>query len=319
MLVVSSDPNTRQLLLDLCAREGYIGVAFEDREQLLRETISTVDMIMPIVDLKGPSCFEWCTDMRTLDEFQHVPILLVTDTPPEPRWIAAALLSGADDVCSLADAHRDELRARVRVQLRNKRYRDAIGRLRAERNALRSRARTDALTGALKREELEAALHTEFEAGTPFGVLFIDVDHFKKVNDVYGHQMGDEVLRAVAKALSHGARGGDLCGRFGGEEFVLLLRSVTPEQAVSVAERHRAAVSRLTFSKRGPQQVTVSLGVATYDAQWPDMNLAQLLRRADRALYRAKAEGRNRVVLAAPAQEGPISFISHRPTISLAP
>jgi two-component system, cell cycle response regulator len=324
VIVASSRPETRKLLTELCAHEGYEPIPFNEPEMLLRGAELPIDMVLPHVYLDDPNCFELCSDLRATEGLRHVPILLVTDRKATPDWVAAALLSGADDVCSLEDQQREELRARVRVQLRNKRYRDAISRLRAERNDLRSRNKIDALTGALGRGALEAAVQNELTASMTFAVLFVDVDHFKSVNDTYGHQTGDEVLKGVAQTLAHGCRTGDACGRYGGEEFILLLRQVSAEQAWRVAERHRSAVSRRRFDQqqRGPQTVTVSIGVAVFDPETPDPNIASLLARADLALYRAKAEGRDRVVMAKPmptvkgpiSSSSPIMHLSDRPS-----
>jgi two-component system cell cycle response regulator len=253
------------------------------------------------VEFGRVSGLELCSDLRATAAFRHVPVILIAEEDADPNQVAAGLLAGADDYCSLNEARRSELRARIRVQLRNKLYRDALGRLRVERNNLRSRATKDSLTGALGRSALEQAVRTEFEQRTPFAVLFVDIDYFKKVNDNYGHQVGDHVLQEVVKTLQRGHRAGDTCGRYGGEEFVMVLPKVTPEVALRVAERHRNAVKRLSFaSEHGPPQVTISIGVAAFEPQAPDHSVHALLRRADTALYRAKATGRDRVMLAEP-------------------
>jgi two-component system cell cycle response regulator len=290
-----------ELLIELCDREGCEAGSFAQPEALLRDPDLTFDLVVLHADVDDPGCLEVCLDLRATDSFRHAPILLVTSVPADSKWVARALLGGADDVCSLDEPHRQELRARTRVHLRNKRYRDAIGRLRKERNDLRSRNKLDALTGALGRGALEIAVQAELDAAVTFAVLFVDVDHFKSVNDTYGHQMGDVVLKGVAAALATGCRAGDACGRYGGEEFVLLLRHVNREQAIRVAERHRAAVARQRFGDRGgPDHVTVSIGVAVFDPEAPDPSMASLLSRADAALYRAKHEGRDRVIMARP-------------------
>jgi diguanylate cyclase len=189
----------------------------------------------------------------------------------------------------------------MRAQLRSKRYRDAIERLRKEHTELKSRSTLDALTGALGRGAIDVAIQSELTANVTFAVLFADVDHFKLVNDTYGHPVGDRVLKEVAGALNSGCRAGDACGRYGGEEFVLLLRHVNLEQAIRVAERHRTAVARLRLAEaNAPNQVTISVGIAVFEPDAPDPSVASLLSRADAALYRAKHEGRNRVAVARP-------------------
>ena len=132
----------------------------------------------------------------------------------------------------------------------------------------------------------------------------IDLDHFKSVNDTYGHLIGDDVLRAVAQCVADQVRQQDSVGRFGGEEFVALLPATGQEEAAFIAERIRQAVSRLQISIPGPPEaqvngLTVSIGVANYPTNGDD--IPDVLRTADTALYQAKADGRDRVVNARPA------------------
>ena len=121
----------------------------------------------------------------------------------------------------------------------------------------------------------------------------VDIDHFKRINDRYGHDAGDAVLRAVGGAIAGAVREGDVPARFGGEEFVVLLRKPSGRIAVEVAERVRSAVGALDLRAIGPSSVSVSVGVAVQDE--PEEPVADLLPRADRALYRAKRAGRDRV------------------------
>ena len=121
----------------------------------------------------------------------------------------------------------------------------------------------------------------------------VDIDHFKRINDRFGHDVGDEVLRAVGGAIGGAVREGDVPARFGGEEFVVLLRKPSGRTAVEVAERIRAAVGELDLRAFGPGPASVSVGVAVQEE--PEEPISELLARADRALYRAKRNGRNRV------------------------
>jgi diguanylate cyclase (GGDEF)-like protein len=162
---------------------------------------------------------------------------------------------------------------------------------------LHAQAVEDALTGLSNLRGFEHAAAARWAHGEALSLLAVDADHFKRVNDVHGHAVGDAVLRWLGQQLAYAARQGDVVARLGGEEFVLLLPGATPEQAVAAAERLRAAVAEAPFidgAVRVP--VTVSIGVATRRAD--DSALDAVLRRADRALYAAKAAGRNRVVVA---------------------
>jgi two-component system cell cycle response regulator len=282
-------------------------VPVRDYDEFLRQAERVVPDLM-LIDESLPTVtgLELCAEVRASEGLRHTPIIVLTERHSQPARAAAALLSGADDYCSTDPDSRLELRARILVQLRNKRYRDALGRLRNERNALRREASRDSLTGTLGRRALEEAVQREFDGDHDFAVLFADIDHFKLVNDGYGHQIGDEVLKRVANTLQFGRRNHDVCGRYGGEEFVLVLHRVTEAQALAAAERLRHAVAALTFTDcEGPPQVTISIGVATFDPDSPDETAYTLLRRADTALYCAKREGRNRVVLAA----GPLAVL----------
>jgi two-component system cell cycle response regulator len=208
-------------------------------------------------------------------------------------------LAGADDYVA-AWQRPTELRARVRVQLRNKRYRDALRRVRGERENFRRQAAIDPLTGLLNRRSLSQVIEEKVSAGETFSVLFIDADHFKSVNDRLGHAIGDTVLRNIADCLRRGTRSGDYCGRYGGEEFVLVASQLEGDQVYGLAERHRQAVGLLEIIELGGMPLTVSIGAAIFDAASGETSSA-LLRRADAALYAAKSNGRNRVEMAEPS------------------
>jgi diguanylate cyclase (GGDEF)-like protein len=162
-----------------------------------------------------------------------------------------------------------------------------------------TRASTDALTGLPNRryfDEFCGLLARRRRADDAVGVLLVDIDWFKSVNDTWGHAVGDEVLRAVSGAIAGAVRDGDVPARFGGEEFAVLLRNPGLQVAIDVGERIRAAVGRLDLRRFGPAGVTVSVGVAVSRAA--DQPIAELVTAADRALYEAKRQGRDRVVAA---------------------
>jgi len=201
--------------------------------------------------------------------------------------------------------------------------------IRANQEQLTRLATTDALTGLASRRHLLAELEKELRraerSGRPLSVLMIDLDHFKGINDRYGHAVGDEVLAAVAARCVARLRAIDLCGRIGGEEFVVLLPEADAEGALTTAERLRADLAETPIDTAGgPLGVTISIGVATHRPRSPSANenaddeatrrVQDLLQRADDALYRAKGGGRNRVQVdaeASPANAG--SPFSTRP------
>ncbi|HWS38125.1 MAG TPA: GGDEF domain-containing protein, partial [Actinoplanes sp.] len=173
--------------------------------------------------------------------------------------------------------------------------------------AQRRAAVTDGLTGLRTRRFLNEALTTECRragrTGHAVGMLMIDVDHFKRINDGYGHPAGDRVLREVSRRLAAVARTGTVVARFGGEEFAVLAPHTGPDELLALAERLRAETAGLPVDVGGELlSVTVSVGAAAVVHPTPE----SLLRSADQALYRAKADGRNRCVLAAPAPAAPV-------------
>jgi diguanylate cyclase (GGDEF)-like protein len=164
-------------------------------------------------------------------------------------------------------------------------------------------ATTDALTALWNRRAMMTALTRDLARAerdsTKLGFVILDVDHFKRFNDEHGHPLGDEVLRAVGKVLAAGARKGDLPARYGGEEFCVVLPGADVQATALVARRLRIAIERLSIeSPKGLLHVTASFGVAAFVGQ-PGVTPETLIKSADQALYRAKAEGRNRVVAAA--------------------
>ncbi|MEO8571403.1 MAG: GGDEF domain-containing protein [Chloroflexota bacterium] len=174
----------------------------------------------------------------------------------------------------------------------------ALARAYSHRDA-EARASTDALTGLPNRryfDEFCGLLARRRRSGDAVGVLMVDIDRFKVINDTYGHAVGDEVLRAVGGAIVSAVREDDVPARYGGEEFVVLLRNPGPEVAFEVGERVRSAVAHLDVARFGVDKVSVSVGVAVSDGV--DQPIADLIVVADQALYRAKKAGRDRVVAA---------------------
>jgi len=298
VLVIAESGAVRGELVQFCSGEGYQATPMATPEMLLAKLDASADLILMVVESHGRS-LDLCGEVRALEAFRSASILIICLEPPEPEQAAAALLSGADDYCSFDPRWRSELRARLRVHLRNKRMRDAVQRLRGERNNLRTRAGKDSLTGALSRGALSDCVEKALRAGVPFAVLFADIDFFKRVNDTFGHQIGDLALQRVAETLASGRRAGDVCGRYGGEEFVLVIQQVSVREAERAAERHRRAVAELRLGLcGGPERITISIGVAGFDPALPDPSVASIFSRADAALYRAKRAGRDRVMVA---------------------
>jgi two-component system cell cycle response regulator len=236
-----------------------------------------------------------CAALRSQEATRHVPILALVEEGDHDR-LARALDLGVNDYL-LRPIDKNELVARVRTQIRRRRYQEQ---LRADYERSMSLALTDTLTGLYNRRYASSHLATELEqavrSGKALGLLLIDIDHFKSINDTHGHSVGDEVLRAVANRLSRHLRAFDTVARWGGEEFVVVMPEAPLDVARSVAERLRRKVAGgpVTVSGgAGDVTVTVSIGVAVTGEGTSTMD--DLLRGADAAMYFAKRNGRNRV------------------------
>ncbi len=262
-----------------------------------------------LIDLSMPSGtgFELCGELRAADGWAQTPIILLSSAVEDKDVIVRGLMCGADD-CLIAVNDEDrvaELQARIRVQLRNKRERDRMNRMRQERDVYFRAAATDTLTGVANRRALDSAMERLFNTGRRFALLFLDIDHFKRVNDEFGHATGDEVLQKVSECMRKNSRPNDFCGRFGGEEFVLLAPDVDATTAMELAENQRQAIAALSIPSIG-RAVTASFGVATHEPGGADRDVKSVCSRADAALYTSKKVGRNRVTLAAPHGSGPV-------------
>ena len=304
VIVVEPSVERRERLRAMLAQEGYESVLLEDGDDLLRLSVEfQPDLLLIAVELPNASGLELCGDVRASDPTRHIPTILLGHRDDE-RAVAAGLLAGADDF--IFDLERaQEFRARVHVQLRNKRFFDTLQRVRNERDTLRRDVQIDALTGLLNRRALESGVAERCNSHERFGVLFMDLDHFKSINDRFGHEVGDRVLIAVAHVLKSGLRPGDVVARYGGEEFVALIAGAGPESARLVGERLRMNVEEMPPVPRGPSSVTISVGAGVYDPQRAEEAPVELLRRADVALYEAKRAGRNCVFIAAPLDPEP--------------
>ncbi len=287
-------------------------LVFHDPSQRVEDEIEELEPDLLLIDLeqKTGSSFELCGELRAQEQARLVPIFLLSRAPLDGDQIARALICGADD-CLVLEERPVEFQARVRVQLRNKRERDRLRRLKGERDAYRLEATIDALTGISNRRFINAELEDWLRRAESFAVLFIDVDHFKSVNDTFGHDVGDVVLKRVARALAETCASSERYGRYGGEEFVVLVNSSRSEDAIRAGERVRQAIADLP-ALAGDRRVTVSVGIAMHDGQRRS-TVEALCKEADGALYEAKHLGRNRVVLA--AKESAASVIALRSAV----
>ena len=257
---------------------------------------SPPDLILLDVMLPDIDGYEICRRVKGDASLPFIPIILVTARDSTGDKVAG-LDAGADDYLT-KPIDFPELEARVRSMLRIKRLQDEVEEKNRELERL---SISDGLTGLFNHRHIHALLHEEFEradrTGERLAVAMFDLDHFKAVNDTYGHQAGDRVLQQLADILNESAREIDRVGRYGGEEFMVLLPDTSIDDAEVFVERVRREVARKPFAigDQEPLRMTISAGISTYPHAEIG-NAETLVRVADEALYAAKAAGRNRVV-----------------------
>lgn len=240
-----------------------------------------------------------CSQLRSLERTRYIPLLIIAEQGDDEMVVRALDLGVTDYLMRPVDPN--ELVARSLTQIRRKHCNDQ---LRASVKQTIELAVTDGLTGLHNRRYLDNHLKLLVDRaiarGRPLSICITDIDRFKSVNDTYGHDAGDEVLRDFAHRVRSTVRGADLACRFGGEEFVVVMPDTPAEAATAIAERLRTMVEDRPFALPNteiPLSITASLGIATLN---PAGDTAEaLLKRADMALYQAKNNGRNQVVAAA--------------------
>ncbi|MEO7103449.1 MAG: diguanylate cyclase [Gemmatimonadaceae bacterium] len=305
ILVVDDNADNIQLLRARLEARGYIVEEAPDGEVALERVFTNPPPDLILLDVMMPKIdgFEVVRRIKSDETLPFIPVIMQTALDSTESMVQG-LDAGADDYVSKPVNFR-ELDARVKSLLRIKGLQSALAQRERELSVanaqLRIMSSTDVLTGVANRRSLEERLHEMWEHSIrlhePLSVVMCDIDHFKRVNDDFGHQAGDAVLQQFAKLLQAEAREIDRVGRYGGEEFVLLLPGTVLDAAVTFAERIRESVERAEFRYGDGQtlQKTMSCGVAA----WPHPLVNDpeaLIKAADDALYAAKETGRNRVI-----------------------
>lgn len=254
------------------------------------------DIIMVSLNLKDEDGLRLCSHFRSNERTRALPIIMISDEHNSDR-VAHGMEIGAYDYI-LRPIEKSELLARIRTQIRRKRFQD---RLRLSYEASLSMALTDSLTGLYNRRYLEVHLAKLIEnnkqSKKALAVLILDIDLFKQVNDTYGHNVGDEVLKDFSERLKNSVRSFDLIARYGGEEFVVILPDVSPDRAYMIAERLRRSIGNRPIScstLEGSIEITTSIGGVIIKEG--DHDIKDVLSRADKCLYKAKNTGRNRTI-----------------------
>ncbi len=298
VLVAEDEPTSRRLLQSSLSRWGYEVVVAQDGNEAARILLSPDAPKLAVLDwlMPGIDGAQLCRNIRGNKPEPYTYILLLTGKSGKLDVIEG-LEAGADDyVCKPFDPR--ELKVRLRT---GKRIIYLQDQLISAREALRDQATRDQLTGLWNRAAALGILTSELQRsrreGASLGIVMVDLDHFKHVNDTFGHLVGDEVLRRVAQAMSDVTRRYDSVGRLGGEEFLIVLPGCDESNAISHAERMRAAVARLEITGQAELILPkISVGVSVYNGE-PLVDEFDLIQAADSALYQAKRGGRNRVEL----------------------
>jgi len=296
ILIAEDDAISRRLLDTILRKWGYDvviayngGQAWEELQKEDAPRLAILDWMMPEMD-----GVEVCSKVRERTDAPYVYILLLS-AKSQREDLVKGMESGADDyITKPFDAN--ELKVRLRA---GRRILDLQTQLMSAQEALRDQAARDPLTGIWNRNALFDVFRRELSRaereGNQLAIVMLDIDHFKNLNDTHGHMAGDAVLREFTRRITASLRPYDAVGRYGGEEFLVVLPGCTVDAGMRHAERLRGLITGDSFdTSEGRHTVTCSLGVASTSSSNPK-DPDSLIRAADAALYRAKRNGRNRV------------------------
>jgi two-component system cell cycle response regulator len=299
VLLVDSRASSQERIVRALKPVANVTAMSDPQAALFEAAENPFDLVIVNANLDDYDPLRLCSQLRSLERTRFLPLLLITELGADEVIVRALDLGVNDYIVRPLDPN--ELVARTLTQIKRKRYND---RLRTSVRQTIELAVTDSLTGLHNRRYLDNHLKVLFNRAAArsraLSVCITDIDRFKSVNDTYGHDAGDEVLREFAARIRSTVRGADLACRYGGEEFVVVMPDTDADAAASIAERLRDIIERTPFHLKGTGtaiSITASLGIAcnSMGAETPE----QLLKQADRALYEAKNAGRNRVVAAA--------------------
>ena len=299
VLLVDSRGSSQERIIKALKPVAHVVAISDPQAALFEAAENPFDLVIVNANLDEYDPLRLCSNLRSLERTRFLPLLLVTEPGAEDVIVRALDIGVNDYIVRPIDPN--ELVARSLTQIKRKRFND---RLRTSVRETIELAVTDGLTGLSNRRYLDNHLKTLFNRaaarGRSLSVCITDIDRFKHVNDTYGHDVGDEVLKEFANRVRSTVRGADLACRYGGEEFVVVMPDTDATVAAVIAERLRRLIENEPFVLRRSGitlHITASLGIACNEqgAETPE----QLLKQADKALYEAKNGGRNRVVAAA--------------------
>jgi diguanylate cyclase (GGDEF)-like protein len=293
LLAIDDSELIHRLLRSRLASERLeLHCAMSGRDGLRVARTLKPDVVLLDVDLGDMDGFDVLVSLKDNPDTQDIAVIFVsagTDTASKVRGLdlgAVDFITKPFDIVELKARLRSALRVQHLIQM------------------LAQRAQIDGLTGLWNRTYFDRRLNDEFSEavrhGRPLSLVIVDIDNFKQTNDQYGHMFGDTVIERFAQILSSG-RASDVASRYGGEEFGIILPNISAAEAAEVAERYRAQLEALTWSDHPGLVVTGSFGVSDLERIGSPQTVERLFATADAALYRAKDDGRNRVVVAEPA------------------
>lgn len=301
IFLIDDQPDQAERLRSLFADDYVLSEESDPTVALARARSGDFDLIMVNMSIEAADPLRLCSSIRSFEETRLTPLLVIV-RQGETRKLVRALELGVNDYLTRPIDH-NELIARVSTQIRRKRY---IEHLRSSFQASLEMAVTDQLTGLYNRRYLASHLSAMFDraywTGRPLSVMVLDIDHFKGINDTYGHDAGDRVLQHFAERVRQSVRSMDLACRYGGEEFLIAMPDTDKQAASVVAERIRedVAAQRVVLNGgRDEVRITVSIGISSTEDGPKEDTAQKLIKRADEALYQAKSSGRNRVMASA--------------------
>ena len=294
VLLVDDRESSRDRIASTMEDFHHLDMEHDPQQALFKGADGAYDLFIISLGLQNYDALRLCGQLRSIERTRQLPILLIAE-PEDRARVLRGLDLGVNDYLG-RPIDRNELLARVRTQIKRKRYSDSL------RQLLKSSiemAVVDSLTGLNNRRYLDNNLKSMVNLaagrGRPLSLMLLDIDHFKAVNDTYGHDVGDEVLKAFAARMRRVVRTQDMICRMGGEEFIVVLPDTTLDTAELIAERVRTTVNQALFSVEAGSRripITVSIGIAD---RGRDTDPNHLIKRADLALYRSKHGGRNMV------------------------
>ena len=287
ILIVEDSSVNGKLCERLLNKSGYNTAVCTDGESAI-EFVNTnsPDLILLDIVMPGIDGYEFCKVMKNNPKIKHTPIIFLSAMNDE-QSIIKGFENGAVDYITKPFRHQ-ELLARTKTHVELKRAKEKLLRM----------AITDELTGLVNRRYFMGRLLHEYERTkryeSVFTVLMIDLDYFKKINDTYGHQAGDTVLRTISDSMKLSVRLSDIIGRIGGEEFAVILPETDINAALIIGDRLRKRIEALEIPHKSSKlKITISIGASPSSKD--DLSIDDVLQRSDAALYRAKDNGRNRI------------------------